>query len=144
MWDTIKERFTKDSIFLWLAIVLITYINNRYFDKHISTLLFILPIMVMDFLDYTLKRPPKYPKVFITILIIGLYLLSLPKYTTMDAENLMKENYGDSIYLLHNTDIKTRPLNPYSKDINYLFFTIDGKEYLFNARTGEVKEKNRI
>ena len=30
--------------------------------------------------------------------------------------------------------------NPYSKEIYYYFIRTYGKEYLFNARTGEVKE----
>lgn len=52
----------------------------------------------------------------------------------------MKENYGEQTYLLPYTTDQMGSFNPYSKDTNYYFISTDGKEYLFNARTGEVKE----
>ncbi len=67
-------------------------------------------------------------------------MFSMPKYSTTYAENFMKENYGKDIYLLPYTTDQMSSFNPYSKDINYSFIRTDGKEYLFNARTGQVKE----
>lgn len=67
-------------------------------------------------------------------------MFSMPKYSTTYAENFMKENYGEQTYLLPYTTDQMSSFNPYSKEIYYSFIRTDGKEYLFNARTGEVKE----
>lgn len=140
MWETIKERFSGDDIFFWLAIAIIMYVNHTFFDKHINIILFILPIAIMYFMEIGLKKPPRYPKYLLTIIITALYMFSMPKYSTTYAENFMKENYGEETYLLPYTTDQMSSFNPYSKDINYSFIRTDGKEYLFNARTGEVKE----
>ena len=145
MGEDIKKRFTGDHLFFWIAIVLITYVNHTYFDKHINIILFILPIMVMDLIEYGFKKPPKYPKYpkyLLTILITVLYMFSMPKYSTSYAEKFMENNYGKDIYLLTYTVDQTKSFNPFSKEIYYTFLNADDKEYLFNARTGEVKELN--
>ena len=56
MWETIKERFSWDHLFFWLAIAFIMYVNHRYFDKHINIALFILPISIMYFMEIGLKK----------------------------------------------------------------------------------------
>lgn len=140
MWKDIKKRFTGDHLFFWLAIFLIIYVNQIYFDKHINIILFILPILIMDLIEYTFKSPPKYPKYLLTILITVLYMFSMPKYSTSYAEKFMENNYGKDIYLLTYTVDQTKSFNPFSKEIYYTFLNADDKEYLFNARTGQVKE----
>lgn len=145
MWEDIKKRFTGDHLFFWIAIVLITYVNHTYFDKYINIILFILPIMVMDLIEYGFKKPPKYskyPKYLLTILITVLYMFSMPKYSTAYAKNFMEDNYGKDVYLLTYTVDQIKSFNPFSKEIYYTFLNADDKEYLFNARTGEVKESN--
>ncbi|WP_308767815.1 hypothetical protein [uncultured Anaerococcus sp.] len=64
----------------------------------------------------------------------------MPKYSTSYAEKFMENNYGKDIYLLTYTVDQTKSFNPFSKEIYYTFLNADDKEYLFNARTGEVKE----
>ena len=94
----------------------------------------------MYLMEIGLKKPPKYPKYLLTIIITVLYMFSMPKYSTTYAENFMKENYGEQTYLLPYTTDQMSSFNPYSKKIYYSFIRTDGMEYLFNARTGEVKE----
>lgn len=142
MWKDIKKRFNGDHIFFWLAFVLITYVNYSYFNNLISVVLFILPILIMDLIEYTFKNPPKYPKHLLTILITVLYMFSMPKYSTSYAEKFMEDKYGKDTYLLTYTNDQINSFNPFSKEIYYTFLNTDEKEYLFNARTGEVKEAN--
>lgn len=101
--------------------------------------------MVMDLIEYGFKKPPKYPKYpkyLLTILITVLYMFSMPKYSTSYAKNFMEDNYGKDVYLLTYTVDQIKSFNPFSKEIYYTFLNADDKEYLFNARTGEVKESN--
>ena len=101
-----------------------------------------VPIFIVLAIDYYLKHPPKFPKYLIGTIIFALYFISLPKYTTEYAYEVIYKNYGSGFLLMPNSSEKVSSLNPFSEERYYFFINENGKQYLFNARTGKVRETN--
>ena len=142
MKDWLKNYDGGNNSFFWTAWLLLSYTNNTFFAKNRNVLFFIVPIFIILAIDGYLNHPPKFPKYLIATLIFALYFISVPKYTTEYAYKVIDKNYGSGFLLMPNSSEKVSSLNPFSEERYYFFINENGKQYLFNARTGKVKETN--
>ena len=142
MKDWLKDDDRGNYAFFFISWMLLSYTNNTFFAKNRNVLFFMVPIFIVLGIDYYLKHPPKYPKYLIATIIFALYFVSLPKYTTDYAYKVIDENYGSGFLLMPNSSEKVSSLNPFSEERYYFFINQNGKQYLFNARTGKVRETN--
>ncbi|WP_394010978.1 hypothetical protein [Anaerococcus cruorum] len=142
MKDWLKDNVRGNYIFFWTAWLLLSYTNNTFFAKNRNVLFFIVPIFIILAIDGYLKHPPKFPKYLIGTIIFALYFISLPKYTTKYAYEIIYKNYGSGFYLSPNSSEQVSSLNPFSEERYYLFLNQNGDQYLLNARTGKVRETN--
>ncbi|WP_416334861.1 hypothetical protein ACKRLN_08530 [Anaerococcus sp. DFU013_CI05] len=139
MKDWLKNN-NGNNTFFFTAWLLLFYTNNTFFAKNRNVLFFMVPIFIILAVDGYLKHPPKHPKYLIATLIFTLYFIALPKYTTDYAYKVIDENYGSGFYISPSISEQVSSLNPFSDERYYLFLNQNGEQYLFNARTGEVKE----
>lgn len=142
MKDWLKNDDRGNYAFFFISWMLLSYTNNTFFAKNRNVLFFMVPIFIVLGIDYYLKHPPKYPKYLIGTIIFALYFISVPKYTTEYAYKVIDKNYGSGFLLMPNSSEKVSSLNPFSEERYYYFINENGKQYLFNARTGKVRETN--
>lgn len=128
------------------------YININLYKGIIPVFgLFIALILFKVIVYYKYGKTTKNPNIkilLISIIIIGLFIINLPKYTYSQCENLIYQNYGNSIEILEDKSYhkNTVPIKLSSNilEINkaYYFPVIfknnTKKYYMVNPSSGEI------